>query len=276
MESPLKSAIQPVHPPAAYIGGKRRLASRICDIIARIPHRQYVEPFVGMGGVFLRRRESATVEVINDINRDVVTLFRVLQEHYPYFIDFLRFRVASRAEFDRLRRMDPNAMTDLQRAARFLYLQKLAFGGKVTSQAFGVDPRSASRFNVTRLEPLLSDIHTRLAGVIIECLPYAEVLRRYDRPETLFYLDPPYWASEDDYGAGVFGPEDFARLAEQLARIKGRFILSINDVPQIREAFAGLHLLPVATKYAISTKNHGGAMEAAELLISNLPLPAND
>ena len=71
----------PAKPVAAYIGGKRLLAATIIDRIGNIPHKTYVEPFVGMGGVFLRRSLAPRSEVMNDINRDVVTLFRVLQRH---------------------------------------------------------------------------------------------------------------------------------------------------------------------------------------------------
>lgn len=85
-----------------------------------------------MGGVFLRRRHAPKSEVINDLSRDVYILFRVIQEHYAYFIDYLRFRVTARAEFERLAGTDPDTLTDIQRAARFLYLQRTAFGGKAS------------------------------------------------------------------------------------------------------------------------------------------------
>src|SRR3546814_16518015 len=114
----------------------------------------------------------------------------------------LRWRVASRAEFERLTALPAERLTDLQRAARFLYLQRLAFGGKVNGRHFGVDRRSGARFNVAKLEPLLADIHERLAGVVIEQLGYAEFIRRYYGPGALFYLDPPYWVCENDYELG--------------------------------------------------------------------------
>jgi DNA adenine methylase len=182
-------SVRAVAPAAGYQGGKRNLARRICAIIDSVEHDGYAEPFVGMGGIFLRRSSRPKVEVINDISGDVVTFFRVLQEHYPYFIDMLKWRVASRAEFERLRAQPPERLTDLQRASRFLYLQKLAFGGKIVGRTFGVDARQGARFNVAKIEPMLADIHDRLAGVTIEQLPYEKFLARYDRPGILFYLD---------------------------------------------------------------------------------------
>ena len=260
-----------VQPPAAYMGGKRNLSKRICALIDSVPHTTYAEPFVGMGGIFLRRAKRAKAERINDISSDVVTLFRVLQEHYPYFIDMLKWRLASRAEFDRLLAVDPATLTDLQRAARFLYLQRLAFGGKVAGRNFGVDVLSSARFNVTKLEPMLADLHERLAGVVIEQLPYAQFIARYDKPGTLFYLDPPYWGCESDYGPDVFSPDDFARLADQLGAIAGKFILSINDNQSVRATFAAFEQLPISTSYTVG-QAHGGATPAAELLISNFAL----
>ena len=258
-------AVQPVRPVAGYIGGKRNLARRLTAIIDQVECRTYAEPFVGMGGIFLRRSRRPAAEVINDISGDVATLFRVLQEHYPYFIDMLRFRLAGRSEFERLRALPPERLTDLQRAARFLYLQRTAFGGKVAGRTFGVDPRSSSAFNISTLESMLADVHERLAGVTIERLPYATFLERYDRESTLFYLDPPYWGCEDDYGQAVFGRGDFEILAAALARIRGRFLLSINDTAGARACFAAFRTTEVSTTYQIGAKPKA----VGELIISN-------
>ncbi len=104
---------------APYVGGKRNLAPQIIRKIARIPHRTYAEPFMGMGGVFFRRPEPAPVEVVNDLSRDVDTFFRVLQRHYVAFLEMLRFQITCRREFERLVATDPATLTDLERAARF-------------------------------------------------------------------------------------------------------------------------------------------------------------
>ena len=263
---------RPVRPAAGYQGGKKNLARRICALIDRTPHDGYAEPFVGMGGIFLRRSTRPKVEAINDISADVANFFRVLQEHYPYFVDMLRFRVASRNEFERLAALPAERLTDLQRAARFLYLQRLAFGGKVAGRNFGVSSSQSARFNVTTLEPLLAEIHERLAGVWIEQLPYANFIERYDRPGMLFYLDPPYFGCEEDYGAGVFDRADFDRLAELLAAARGKFILSINDRPEIRQAFAAFEIAELETTYTIARGEN--ARRAGELVISNVATAA--
>ncbi|MEO7691303.1 MAG: DNA adenine methylase [Sphingomonas sp.] len=258
--------VNPVHPPAGYIGGKRVLSRRLVAMIEATPHDLYAEGFVGMGGVFFRRSRRPKAEVINDISADVATLFRILQRHYQSFMEELKWRFASRAEFERLMAVDPSTCTDLERAARFLYLQRNAFGGKVVGRNFGVSYGSPSKFRLSALEPMLQDVHDRLEGVYIERLPYADFIRRYDRPGALFYLDPPYWGCEDDYGKDVFAPTDFEHLSALLAGLKGRFILSINDVPEIRAIFARFKIEPVELNYRVS----GKVTAAHELIISGL------
>jgi DNA adenine methylase len=114
----------PVATPAPYLGRKRNLARRAIARLDAIPHTTYIEPFVGMGGIFLRRPFKARSEVINDISGDVTTLFRILQRHYVALMDMLRWQLTSRAEFERLLAENPDSLTDLERAARFLYLQR--------------------------------------------------------------------------------------------------------------------------------------------------------
>ena len=259
--------IAPVSPVAPWLGGKSRLAETIIELIEGIDHVTYAEPFVGMGGVFLRRSILSKAEVINDYSRDVSNFFRVLQRHYVAFMEMMRFQITTRAEFERLLKTDPNTLTDMERAARFLYLQRTAFGGKSTGRCFGVSPETSARFDVTKLGSMLEDLHSRLAGVVIENLSYEKFIQRYDRPKTLFYLDPPYFGCENDYGKGLFDRNDFQKIAEQLLEISGKFILSINDVPEIRNVFSSFHIKPVQTKYSITTN---GVIDASELLISNV------
>lgn len=256
--------VRPVKPVASWLGGKRILARTISEKIEQSHHSRYVEPFIGMGGVFFRRSARPKLEVINDISRDVATLFRILQRHYQQFLDTLKWQLASRAEFQRLLKSDPDTLTDLERSARFLYLQRLGFGGM--GRTFGIDFNGGARFNLTKLVPMLEDVHERLSGVIIECKPFQDIITYYDsRPGTLFYCDPPYWGNENDYGKGLFSTADFTLLRDLLKGIQGHFILSINDVPQIRELFQGFVIKEVMLNYQVS----GKATPARELIISN-------
>ena len=262
----MKTVVNPIKPVAPYIGGKFHLSKTIINAINTIPHTCYAEPFVGMGGIFLRRPEKATCEVINDYNKEISNFFRILQRHYIPFMEMMRFQITTRAEFERLLKTDPDTLTDLEQAARFLYIQRTVFGGQLASKFFGITATRQARFDIIKLAPMLEDLHTRLASVVIECLPYEEFIKRYDRESTLFYLDPPYYQCEDYYGKGMFNRDDFTLIAELFANIKGRFIMSINDVPKIRSLYSDFNIEVVKTIYTTSTKL---SKKTTELLISN-------
>lgn len=260
-------AVAPVRPLAPWVGGKRNLARRLIERIDAVDHATYAEPFVGMGGVFLRRGSRPKCEVINDANEDVATLFRVVQHHYVAFCEMIRFQIASRANFERLLAQNPDSLTDMQRAARFLYIQRLGFGGIVArKRSFGVTPGRGSRFDVTRLIPMIEEVSERLAGVTIERLDWRTFIRRWDRAGTLFYLDPPYYGSEGSYGAGLFDREQFGAMAEVLAGIRGKFILSINDHPEMRRIFARFAVERVETSYTVSGR--GMDERVGELIVT--------
>jgi DNA adenine methylase len=262
--------VEPTRPLAAYIGGKRNLAKRLIQRISAIPHTTYAEPFIGMGGIFLRRNFRPKAEVINDWSADIATFFRILQRHYVAFLDMLRFQLTTRQGFEELLRTDPTTLTDLERAARFLYLQRTSFGGKVAGRVFGVSPSTPARFDITKLAPLLEAAHERLASVTIERLPWAEFIPRYDRPGTLFFLDPPYFGSEKDYvdddRQPLFERSEFEAMATMLGQLQGRFLLSINDHPSVREIFAGFAFEEVETTYSLAGGAH--AKRVGELIIS--------
>lgn len=265
--SPSYSPIRPVRPAAAYIGGKRMLAKRLVALINETPHQIYAEGFVGMGGVFFRRDHRPKSEIINDLSDDVSNLFRILQHHYVAFLDMLRFQITTRSGFDKLLALEPRSLTDLQRAARFIYLQRTSFGGKVAGRHFGVSPGNPARFDVTKLAPVLEAIHERLSAVVIEQLPWQDFLRRYDRAETLFYLDPPYFGCEDDYGPAMFARGDFEMMADSLRQMKGRVILSLNDHPEVRRIFEGFNFRDEDVRWTL--RGNSNAKIAKEVIITN-------
>ena len=262
--------VEPALPIAPWFGGKKYLAARIAERIEAIPHRCYAEPFVGMGGVLLRRRSRPKSELINDINGDIANLFRIMREHPDELIRQFDWTLSSRAEFRRLCETPVSILTDVQRAARFVYLQRMSFGGKpatdVTQGQMGPSVHHPGKVTIDRIQRLVTAARKRLQGVHVECLEWDAFIRRYDRPFTLFYIDPPYWGHEADYGRGIFAREDFAAMADLLRSLKGRFILSLNDRPEVRETFSGFDFEEVTTRYSANAKS---TRRAAELLISN-------
>jgi DNA adenine methylase len=243
----------------SWVGGKSLLADKIIPMIPT--HRCYVEVFAGAAWLLFKKPESKA-EVINDINRDLVTLYRVVQNHLEEFARYFKWMLISRDEFERLRKVDPSTLTDIQRSARFYYLIKAGFGSRAVNPTFGI-----STTQRLRLGEELSEAHLRLARVTVENLPYADVIKRYDRPATFFYVDPPYFKCEDYYGKGLFSRADFANLAELLGGIKGKFIMSINDAPEIRKAFAGFKITTAPTRYSLASKKVDGRV--VELLVAN-------
>lgn len=258
----LQSGASPLATPLVpWIGGKRRLASQILPLFPE--HDCYVEPFCGAAALFFLK-EPSKIEVLNDINHDLVRLYRVVQHHLEEFVRQFKWALTSREMFVWAQATPPDTLTDIQRAARFFYLQKLGFGGKVEGQTFGTATTAPGRLNLLRLEEDLSAAHLRLNRVFIEHLTWADCVDRYDRPHSLFYLDPPYWGTE---GYGVeFGLEQYHLMAERLRTIKGRAVVSVNDIPEMRLAFKGLPRRRLSHKYTVGASGQG-RKEVAELVI---------
>jgi len=251
----------------AWMGGKSQLTDQIIPLIPE--HRCYVEVFAGAAWM-LFRKEPSKVEIINDINSDLTTLYRVVKNHLEEFVRYLKWLLVAREEFDRFMLQDVDTLTDIQRAVRFFYIMKTGYGAKLRSPTWGIAASQPSRFNLLRIEEELSDAHIRLNRVYVENRPYKAVLERFDRDDTFFYVDPPYWDCEDYYGPGLFSKADFQALAHQLASIKGRFIMSINDVPEIRHLFRAFEIRQVQTRYSAAAT---GTKPVTELLIMNFTPP---
>lgn len=252
-----------VTPIIPWVGGKRRLAKKLLPLFPE--HACYVEPFCGAAALYFMKTPSK-VEVINDINGDLVNLYRVLQHHLETFIQQFKWALVSRQMFEWLRITPGETLTDIQRAARFYYLQRQAFGGKVEGQTFGTATTSPPRFNLLRIEEDLSLAHMRLCRTCIEHMDWAKCIAKYDRPHTLFYCDPPYWQTE---GYGVeFGFANYVRMAELARTIEGKMIISVNDIPEMRHVFAGFQMESVGIHYTLQGAGRGSAQQQ-ELIIRN-------
>ncbi len=245
-----------------WMGGKRRLAKHLLPLFPN--HVCYAEPFCGAAALFFMKRPS-DVEVINDINGDLVNLYRILKHHPEEFARQFKWALSSRQLFKWLQITPGETLTDIQRAAKFFYLQKLAFGGKVTGQSFGTGTSRTPGLNLMRLEEDISSAHLRLSRTYIEHLPWQDVIKRYDREHTLFYCDPPYWATAG-YGPD-FGLEQYSMMAEMAKSIKGKMIISVNDIPEMHEAFSGLNFRQVGISYTVS--GNGKSKPSSELIITN-------
>jgi DNA adenine methylase len=254
----------PASPIIPWLGGKRRLADKLIPLFPR--HECYVEVFCGGGALYFLRPVPAQVEVINDINGELVNLYRVVQNHLEEFVRQFKWALSSRQVFKWAQMAAPETLTDIQRAARFFYLQHHAFAGKVSGQSFGT-ATTAPAVNLLRIEENLSAAHLRLAGgTTVENLPWEDCIRRYDRPHTFFYMDPPYWQTE---GYGVpFAWDQYEGIAAAMRSCQGNAMLSINDHPDIRACFAGLTFHELDIKYSVAN-NQGRPKESGELVITN-------
>lgn len=244
-----------------WVGGKRRLAKHIIPMFPA--HTCYVEPFCGAAALYFLKPQ-AKVEVLNDVNGELVNLYRVVKHHMDEFMRQFRWALTSRQMYRWLQETPEETLTDVQRAARFFYLQKNSFGGKVSGQTFGTATTSGPRLNLLRLEEDISQAHLRLSQTFIEHLDWEACITKYDRPHTLFYCDPPYWQTE---GYGVdFGIEQYDRMAELARTIKGKMVISVNDIPAMRKAFSVLHMESLPISYTVGG---GKGCKSAELVIRN-------
>lgn len=250
---------QPVIP---WIGGKRRLAKKILPLFP--DHSCYVEPFAGGAALFFIKQPTHT-EVLNDCNNELITLYRVLQHHLEEFIRQFKWALISRQMYQWLKITPEETLTDIQRAARFYYLQKMSFGGKVSGRSFGTAASDPPRFNLLRIEEDLSQAHLRLSRVYIEHLDWQRCIDKYDRAYTLFFMDPPYWQTE---GYGVtFSFDQYEKLAKAMRTMKGKSILTINDHPEMRKVFKGFRIETAEIKYTVGGSDRGEKQQ--EMIVMN-------
>lgn len=251
---------KPINPLFPWMGGKSRLRKTILPLLPA--HKCYVEPFAG-GSAILLAKPRAISEVINDSDGELMNLYRVVQNHLDAFLDHFQWMVSSREHFERFKTAKLEQMTDIQRAVRYFYLQRHAFGGQSVKPSFGTATTSPAKLNLDTLVVSLQQVHERLNRVYIEQGNWQSVVERYDRPHTLFYCDPPYWKTAGYKTRFPWG--EYRQLKSSMASARGMFILSINDHPDIRSLFRGFKVIEVETVYSPGK----GRKPAKELLIFN-------
>ena len=197
-------------------------------------YKRYIEVFGGAGWMLFAEERRVDLEVYNDIDGRLINLFRCVKYHPDALQKELEWIHTSRDMFFDARQ-DIRGLTDIQRAARFYLLIKGSFGTDLRS--FG-----ARKKDMEKAVQYLKDVSHRLRNVVIERMDFEHLIKVYDRPGALFYLDPPYFGAEEYYKAG-FGPGDHARLHDALGRIQGRFVLSYNDCDGIRGLYKGYDII---------------------------------
>jgi DNA adenine methylase len=250
-------------PPIGWLGGKSLLRKRI---IEEFPdHSCYVEVFGGAGWV-LFGKSSIKSEILNDLNKDLMNFWNVVKFAKEELIRDLQFDLVSRDTFRNYhsRLNSSEKLGNVERAKLFFYLLKTSFGGQMKS--FGTSTTSKPKLNLKDLDNILAAARERLMHVTIENLDFKEVIRRYDRPYVLFYLDPPYRVKTSKAYSHLLNDQDYIDLRDILLEISGKFVLSINDDPFIRELFSCFRIKEVVTRYSLAKTN---SKKMTELLIMN-------
>lgn len=246
---------------APWKGGKARLVARLLPLFP--PHRCYVEPFGGMASLLLNKPASE-VEVYNDRDDRLIELFSVLKYHPEEFDRELDGLLTSRRLFELYR--DRTGITDIQRAAQFLYALTFSFGGiGETFPTIKVKGHSVGSVAVLRERAAL--VKQRLHTVTIEHLDWEQVIERYDGPDTFFFCDPPYMETSG-YRA-QFVDRDQEALAARLKSIKGTFLMTNSDLPAVRQLYRGFPMTVLRGQLSIE-RSHSRTLK--HLTVANYPL----
>ena len=248
----------------AWVGGKKALRD---EILARFPrnYKRYIEVFGGAGWVLFHKPPGNDFEVFNDFNGNLVNLYRCVREQPEALRDELRYMLNSRLDFEYMKGMlhSQAVLPDVRRAAYYYALIRYSYAAGTST--FGSQPHAMwNNF------PLIESAAGRLQKVVIENKDCVKLIRQYDRPESFFYCDPPYYNADQYYEAVSTDGFDHTGLADALLGIKGKFLLSYNDCPEIRALYArpGIVIEGISRLSNIAQRYENGK-QYPELLISN-------
>lgn len=245
-----------------WIGGKRLLRKKIISEFPKQEMSKYVEVFGGAGWVlFEKEQTSKQIEVFNDIDGNLINLFRCMKYHRSEVEKELELILPSRETFcDFREQINIPGLTDIQRAARYFYLIKTSFG--CDRRSYATTPK-----RIDKTIDRLFEIQQRLVNVNIEHKDFEALIKLYDSENTLFYLDPPYHGTERHYD-NIFTQAAHQKLNNCLKNIKGKFILSYNDDEFIRNLYSDFHITPVSRNSTLSAKGDN-RQQFRELIIKN-------
>lgn len=244
----------------SWVGGKNYLKK---EIVNRFPQKfeKYIEVFGGAAWVLFYKKKS-DYEVYNDLNSDLVNLFKCVKFHFPELKRELTIGLNSRQLFNEMKEsLNFDGLTDIQRAARFFMLIKTSYGSK--SETFG-----CMKKDINKMVDYLEAVQKRLSDVIIENMSFEKIIDRYDKKDVFFYLDPPYYGSEKYYQL-QFSEDEHMKLAEMLKQIKGKFLLSYNDCDYVREMYSQFNIETVERFSNLLSRYEKGDRKYGELIIRN-------
>lgn len=247
----------------SWVGGKKALRDAV---VTRLHYKcdRYVEVFGG-GGWVLFYKNPSRFEVYNDFNPNLANLYRCVRDHPDELCEELQYSLNSRADFENIRKAitTKTEIPDIKRAAYFYQLIRYSY-------ASGLDSYGAQPHSMWRNFPIIHSAAGRLQNVVIENKDFEKLIKQYDRSNTIFYLDPPYYDTEDYYEDVGFSQKDHIRLRETLLGIKGKFLLSYNDCPFIRELYSKPGIMIESTsRISNIAQRYDAGKQYPELLISN-------
>src|SRR5690606_6970070 len=243
-----------------YYGGKGYSWRRIIPNFP--PHHTYVDPF-GVSAAVLLNKEPSPVEVYNDIDSNLLTIFRALRDYPDELRRALELTPYSREEY--VRCLGPlDGLDDVERARRLIVRYRQVFGGTGQTATPGQWSYSVTQCRrgmagavsrwLSTIDAVLPAVVERFRRVQIENLPWQEIVRRYDTPDTLFYCDPPYLPSTRTGQAAYqyeMTIEEHRELAEVLNSVRGHVVLSGYASPEYDEWYRGWKCIEFdATMYA--------------------------
>lgn len=249
-----------IKPPISRMGGKSKLRNKIINMLPS--HTTYIELFFGAGWVYFGKDKSK-VEVINDIDKELINLFKIIKYHAPEIKRLLQYEFSGRDIFEEYKNSTLEHLTEIHRAIRFLYLINNSFAGKGKNFGYGTTTVPNQKIFLT---DYLNEIKERLSNTYVENLHFEKIIDKYDREESLFFCDPPYFETAGYDHA--FTEEDHILLRDKLSNIKGKFLLTINDHEKVREWYKGFNIEEVDVNYSIS-KEKSGRGKYKELIITN-------